>query len=207
MPPVSPIKFVNKIASCKLFNKYLYIPAKENPARFAGRMALVSALTKDTVNCYYYYTQSKNNERIPEDKRGFVASLDLMNGFINIVAQLTVGAWLDKHGAEWFDKFIDKKLNVNSTIKIAQKLTNKIKKKHPNISFKDVENTLRKEEMLSKAGKTAKWLKIGYSAVIMLIATQVIVKRIFTPLIATPLAEWYNKNILEKKKKHTVKKA
>lgn len=193
---------INKMTSSKLFQELLYKPAMENPAKFAGRMALLSALTKDAVNTYYYVTQSLNNDKIPEDKRGFVASLDLMNGILNVGLQFTIGAWLDKKAPDIFNSLIGKRLDKINTRKVAQALEGIIKKTHPNsgIGFEQIEKFLR-TKVLGSGGKATRWLNIGFTAAMMLIATQVISKRIFTPLLATPMAGWYKEHVLDKHKK------
>lgn len=193
--------FNNIILDSKILNG-LYRSAKENPAKFAARMALTSALTKDAVGCYYYVTQSLSNERIPEDKRNFVAAIDLMNGVLNIGLQFTVGAWLDKKSDVFFDSLVGKKLNEIDTRKIANKLTEIIKTTHPkeNMSLSQIEYFLSSKKILGPKGDISKFLKAGFGAAIMLIATQIITKRIFVPFLATPLAGWYKDKYMNKKK-------
>ncbi len=58
-------------------------------------IATVSCLTKDGTNCAYYVTQSLANERIPDDKRNFVAGLDLANGILNIITQLAFALYIN----------------------------------------------------------------------------------------------------------------
>ena len=112
--------FNDKVLDSKVLNKMVYAPAKENPAKFAAKMALFSALTKDAVGCYYYVTQSLDNEKIPEEKRKFVAALDLMNGILNVALQFTVGMWIDKKAPQWFDKTIGKSLDTDETVKLSK---------------------------------------------------------------------------------------
>ncbi len=68
----------------------------EHPVEYAAKMMVLSFITKDAVNCCLYTIQSMYNEKIPEDKRGFVAALDLVNGVINIVGQLVAAALVEK---------------------------------------------------------------------------------------------------------------
>ena len=49
----------------------------KEPAKFAAAMLVTSIISKDLVGCFIYTKQSLTNEKIPEEKRGFVASLDL----------------------------------------------------------------------------------------------------------------------------------
>ncbi|HNW25672.1 MAG TPA: hypothetical protein PLG15_05465 [Candidatus Gastranaerophilaceae bacterium] len=192
-PNIMPV--FNKLLDSKLLNK-MYKAAKDNPAKFAAQMALTSALTKDAVGCYYYVTQSLHNKKIPEENRNFVASIDLMNGILNVLLQFTVGSWLDKAAPKFFDNLMEKKLGTNKTRQIAKTLEEIINNKE--ITAVKIENFL-KNKMLGKGGKTAKWLKVGFSAVSMLVATQIITKRMIVPFLSTPLAGWAEKNIFKKK--------
>ena len=47
-----------------------------------------SVVAKDAVGCAMYVYQSLHNEKIPENRRGFVAALDLTNGGLMIASQL-----------------------------------------------------------------------------------------------------------------------
>lgn len=87
----------NKAIKGKWLSKRLE-DAVKNPASFATKMMMFSFVTKDAINCAIYTTQSATNEKIPEDKRPFVASLDFFNGIFNVVGQ--AGAYV------LFDKFL-----------------------------------------------------------------------------------------------------
>lgn len=195
-------KFFNdKVLDSKLFNKVVYNPAVKDPAKFAAKMALVSALTKDAVGCYYYVTQSLDNEKIPEEKRKFVAALDLMNGILNVALQFTVGMWIDKKAPKWFENTVGKKLDTDETVSLAKNIYNKLEKAKiiKEGKLADVENYLR-ESVLGPSGKATKWLKVGFSAAAVLVATQVITKRVIVPFLSTPLASWYKENFMDNKK-------
>lgn len=56
----------------KVFPNY----EKDN-AKFMSAIGVTSIVLKDGLGCYLYVKQSLNNEKIPEDKRKFVAALDL----------------------------------------------------------------------------------------------------------------------------------
>ena len=86
-------KFLDKAAQLKPIQKGLDL-AKKDPAKFATNMLLFSIVSKDAVGCYLYTTQSLNNKKIPEDKRKFVASMDLMNGILMVGGQTIVGKML-----------------------------------------------------------------------------------------------------------------
>lgn len=204
--------FNNNVLNRPLMNK-IYKYASENPASFVSKTALLSALTKDAIGCAFYYTQAKNNKKMPEEKRNFQAALDLMNGILNIGIQLTIGMWIDKNSQKWFDLLpISKSLQKENTEKLSDDMLNKINKKlkqmaektksaSTDLTFEQVDAHLRKKLMGAgkEAGEAAKWLKVGYSAAIMLIATQVIIKRMIVPFIATPMAGWVKEKFLDKK--------
>jgi len=204
--PPSNLNILNKITKSAVMEKYLYKAARENPAKFAGTMALVSALSKDAVNCYYYTTQSWNNEKIPEDKRDFVGSMDLINGILNVGLQFTVGSWVKNNNEKWFNKLMGKHLDTNKTSEVAQKLETIIKKNDPkaDISMEQIRNYLKTKKVLGINGAQMKWLKIGFSAFAVLIGTQIFTKRVLTPFFSPPIAGWFNKHVLDKKKSKKV---
>lgn len=208
--PVSPNKayklFNEKILDTKVMNK-MYKYASDNPDSFASKTALLSALTKDALGCYYYVNQSLHNDRIPEDKRNFVAALDLMNGILNIGIQLTVGLWIDNNSKKWFEKMhVGKELEKINTEKIAKKLKPivNLSNEAKDVSAEQIEKYLR-TKVLGKAGKATKWLKVGFAAAVMLTATQVVIKRMIVPFLSTPLASWYKAKYMDKKKPEPTK--
>ena len=73
------------------------------PAAIAT-VTTLSCISKDAVNCAYYVHQSLNNKRIPDDKRNFVAGLDLANGILNVVVQSVAAFWFTKNINKIFDK-------------------------------------------------------------------------------------------------------
>lgn len=118
----------------------------------AATIALLSTTTKDLVNCGYYTTQSLNNKKIPEEKRKFVAGIDLSNGILNVLSQLTIGMYIKNKTPAAFD-----------------------------FLFKN-----------SKMGKNAyNAAKGGFSLIVTLVVAQVLLKRILTPFIATPMAHYF----------------
>ena len=99
------IKAVNAVANSKLFKKL----NQPSIAGAASGIALASTMSKDIVATYYYVTQSAKNEKIPPEKRSFVAALDLGNGIMNVIGALAIGlpmkGWMEK----LFDSKIEKK--------------------------------------------------------------------------------------------------
>lgn len=159
--------------------KYLTNP-KASGAAVA--IATVSNVTKDGINCAYYVTQSLNNERIPEDQRKFVAGLDLANGILNVALQAVAGTAIGKEAEKFFDKRVAPKyFSEDAYKKMYQKIGSKLKY----------------EEFKGLMDKNKGFAKIGLSLIASLVGMQIVVKRIITPLIATPLASVF-KNQFEK---------
>ena len=163
------------------------------PARFisdpfavgaaAATLTLVSTTSKDAVNCYYYVTQSLKNEKIPEEKRKFVASLDLSNGILNIITQLALGVPVAKSIDKIFDKHIAPKHFDNNS------LIQNLKKSVDEDIF---ESCLKKNKKAAKA---------GLGALATLFVTQIVAKRIIVPFIATPMASVIKKKMEQKEAK------
>jgi len=172
-----------------LVNSLNYI-AKTKPAKYLtgpyapaaiATVTTLSCLTKDALNCVYYVTQSLNNKRIPDDKRNFVAGLDLANGILNIVTQSAAAFWFSKNVNKFFSKVIEPKyfpadLAKNYVTKYGMEPR----------SAKAVADSLK------AAGKG------GLTAFATLFITQVICKRVVVPLIATPMATYFKKKFDKK---------
>lgn len=165
-----------------IFNTWLFrkwIP--EDPTKGAAGLALASTITKDAVNCYYYTTQSYKNKEIPEDKRKFVAANDLSNGFYNVVVPIVTAKQITNAGTKTFDKYFAKYFDNNA----AKLLYEKLNSVGYNCGLKDVEKVLTKTSK-----KTA---KAGLEVLFALVLSQIVCKRIITPLFATPTADHVKK--------------
>lgn len=136
---------INNVANSSFMKKAF----SERAGEMAATIALASTTTKDAVNCYYYTYQSLHNEKIPEEKRKFVAAIDFSNGILNVVSQLTIGAYIKNQLPQLFDKW-----------------------------FKNT----------SLTGGTLKAAKNGFVVLGTLIFAQIILKRVLTPFLATPIA-------------------
>lgn len=152
-----------------------------------AQVALWSNLTKDATNCYYYVTQSLNNKKIPEDKRKFVAGLDLSNGILNVITQFVLGNIVIDWSDKVFDKHIEPKFYGKDTI-------NKIQKKSLKYNSLDT---------LVDAIKQNKGIaKTGMKVIATVAATQILCKRVIVPLFATPLASYFRKEFEKRDKKN-----
>lgn len=143
----------------------------------ATTVVVVSLLSKDLVNCAYYVYQSLNNERIPEEKRKFVAAMDLANGIMNVAVQLIAAAPIKALGEKIYDKYLEKRL-FNAMEK----------SRLQNVATQNGKNFVE-QAVFDKAFKlNNKTAKAGFVAVVVLLGLQTFVKRVITPSIATPMA-------------------
>lgn len=214
-------------AAGRAFERFAKIPliAKNieegRVASIAARLMLYSIVSKDLVGCAIYTTQSLNNKEIPEEKRKFVAALDLMNGLIMVGGQLLAGLLIEKTLIpKWFGKIYSGTLkNKNTGIEtpllaseaknarllpdnIYSKVIKHIKKK--GIKGIDADSVKRIANAVIKdigPGST-KFSAIGGGFTIALIAltTNAFVKRTLAPLFATPAAAWFKDKFMDDKK-------
>ena len=172
-PVISGRNLYNNLFKTKFMKKWL----PDNPTKAAATLALVSTVTKDALNCYYYTTQSYHNKKIPEDKRTFVASIDLSNGFVNVLVPILSKPLIEKGSDHIFNKYFARLFNKQS----AESMYNKLRAQNIDCDLQSVENIL---------GKTSsKWARAGFAVIATLVASQIICKRVITPSVATPLAD------------------
>ena len=153
---------------------------RKNPARAIAIAAITSVAVKDGVGCAMYVTQSLNNKKIPDDKRKFVAALDLTNGVLMIAAQIGMffgmRAINKKLFNSWFSSSFSK--NAKKTIATQWRMLQKKAGKVPD----------RKHDIYKKLNKYENNALNIFSFVSELAAATIIGKRVIVPLIATPLA-------------------
>lgn len=163
---------------------------KTNAAWIAG-LGVFSVILKDGFGCYLYVTQSLNNKKIPEDKRKFVAALDLANGGLMILLQILMTYTISKKAFQekMFNKLFGKMFN-RQTSKSIQAIMEQ--KDHLKGKVKGNQDFHRAFESYKDASIAA------FGSLTALIAATTIGKRILTPFIATPLAdktkEWMCRN-------------
>lgn len=221
---------VGKVFEYATKNKFIAKSLEQGynePAKFAAKMFIVSIVTKDLVGCYYYTTQSLNNKRIPEEKRKFVAALDLMQGIINVGGQILIGTFID---SKWTPKLLSKYTGViknkttgeeryvnpssplasdniiGVTKKVLFQKADEIKAKYgvdvSKLTPLEVNNI--GEHIIGRIGRGSKRFKAfeaGFGIFIAAIATTALTKRALNPLISTPLAGWFKENYFDKKAK------
>lgn len=181
-------KVLDKTAQLKPIQKGIEL-GKKDPTKFATNMLLFSIVSKDAVGCYLYTTQSLNNKKIPEEKRKFVASMDLMNGILMVGGQTIVGKLLvDKFMIPKFESHFTKKTLSNSNI--SKTVTETIAKNADKLKEMGVDGKkLNIESIAQTVAKTSKapFIK-GLGILTTAIATTAIIKRTVVPLLSTPLA-------------------
>lgn len=191
MRPVSGIeKFagsgLSAVAKLKPMTRLLEKGYK-NPEAFAVTMLVTSLVSKDAVNCYYYVTQSLHNEKIPEDKRKFVAALDGMNGVMNVVGQILITMLAEKALSKYvFNKLIASKLDDDTLAVHAKKIVESSAQK---LDIEKVKAALLKKN--NSVSTRYKGLETGLRVLLGFLMTAAFAKRVLTPLIATPLAGWF----------------
>ena len=140
-----------------------------------------SIVLKDGYGCYLYVKQSLHNDKIPEDKRKFVAALDLTNGGLMILTQLGMYFTISRPAVQ------KKMFNVlfGKTFSRAAKKSNmeilshqdKINGKVPGKKFHTAYNQIEKD------------MNAVFGHLVGLAASTIVAKRIIVPFIATPLAD------------------
>lgn len=194
----------NYTATRKWCAKTLNFAAKD-PEKYAILMVMASIVSKDIVGCIFYTTQSLNNKKIPEDKRGFVASVDLMNGAVMVVGQVLAGIGFEKIlGKTLFDKLIAKKLDNDVLKAHAKKLMEKTKQAGQNLKLEDIHKELIKQ--YGSESNKFKAMKGGLGLLIAYFATTALTKRMIAPLLSTPMASWFTDNFINKPKNSEAEK-
>lgn len=153
----------------------------KNPEKALALTTVGSIVVKDGIGCYKYVTQSLNNKKIPEERRGFVAALDLTNGVLMIAAQIAMFAAMRKFSGPIFEKLFKKSFNPNAT----RDLVSKIRMEQ----FKSGENAMRKIEIMKEHYKVKENALGLFKFIADIAAATIVGKRIIVPFIATPLAK------------------
>ena len=171
------------------FMNYGYDKFGYNTRSFIDGIGILSIILKDGVGCYLYVTQSLNNKSIPEDKRKFVAALDLTNGGLMIAAQIIMHKTISSKivQSKMFNGLFGKQFDRNTS-----KMLHSILKRTD--KFKDVSQQRVSEVLAQYKGDACD----AFGSLTSLIAATTVGKRIIVPFIATPLAskaeEWMNRN-------------
>lgn len=151
-----------------------------NNLRFIAGVGILSIILKDGFGCYLYVKQSLNNKKIPEDKRKFVAALDLTNGGLMILSQLLAFKTISnpKIQEKLFGWLFGK--HFNSAAKKSYETILKAKDKFTKMSAKDFEAGFESFKKNTKG---------TFGILTSLVAATILAKRVIVPFIATPLAD------------------
>ncbi len=162
---------------------------------------IASLLGKDTIGCYMYVRQSLNNEKIPEEKRSFVAALDLTNGGLMILSQLITYITLSRPAVQnkLFGKFFDKVFDTKTVKNLITTIRNETRINGNSGKVTKVEKAIVNAEI----EKVKKTVKDVFGFITSLIASTTIAKRIIVPFLATPMADWAQEKFIDKGKKKT----
>ncbi len=175
-----PQKTIKWLSDTKWMKNKVFPNYEINDAKFMSAIGVTSIVLKDGLGCYLYVKQSLNNDKIPEDKRKFVAALDLANGGLMIVMQLLMFFTISNRKVQ--DKIFNKLFGKNFTRSAQKALQAKLKKL-------DKLNEMTGKEFHKAREADKKGLKNAFSYLTSLAAATLIAKRIIVPFIATPLAD------------------
>lgn len=153
---------------------------QENPEGALAATTVTSIVIKDGIGCYKYVTQSLNNKEIPEDKRAFVASMDLTNGSLMIGTQIAMFYLMRKYSAPMFNKLFKKSFNPKAKRDMLTWLRMEAKKLGQAQPKKNVVEKIFEEKRKEGLDLFKFIFDVGIATIIG--------KRIITPFIATPLA-------------------
>lgn len=158
-----------------------------SPEKALAVTTLASILGKDSIGCYMYVKQSLNNEKIPEEKRSFVAALDLTNGGLMILSQLLMFCTISnpKVQNKLFGKAFNKIFSED-----AKKMYAKAMRKNADFKPKT------KEELYKSFDSVKKHTADMFSFLTALAASSIIAKRVLVPFVATPLAGWAQEKMI-----------
>lgn len=173
-------KAIKLLANSKLMKNKVFPNYEIDNAKFMSMIGVTSIVLKDGLGCYLYVKQSLNNDKIPEDKRKFVAALDLANGGLMIAMQLLMFFTISNKKVQ--NKIFNKLFGKTFTRSAEKALKAKLNK-----TDKLKEMTGKEFHYAREADK--KGLKNAFSYLISLAAATLIAKRIIVPFIATPLAD------------------
>lgn len=179
-PLEKPIAWLLKKGSDTRLAKHAGDKVFANDRKFIDGLGVASIIAKDGLGCYLYVTQSLNNKEIPDDKRKFVAALDLTNGVLMIAFQLLMFFTVSHKVCQtkMFDKFFGKMFD-----RPIQKTYRAITKKEP--MFKDVGDMQFSEDFI----KIRNNVKDAFGGLTSLAAATIVGKRMLVPFVATPLAD------------------
>ena len=176
----------------RVFVKKAGVHVKNNNRKYIDGLGVASIVAKDGLGCYLYVTQSMNNKDIPDDKRKFVAALDLTNGLLMIGFQILMFFTVSNKVCQtkMFDKVFGKMFN-----RPVKKLYQSIIKTKP--GHEHLDDIKYSQDFNDFRGK----VKDAFGGFTSLIAATIVGKRMLVPFIATPLAGKVEKKMAQMSEK------
>lgn len=205
-------KFCNKFAELKPVKHFMESSIKD-PAKTTAWMLLISIISKDAINCGLYTYQSWNNEKIPKDKRKFVALGDLINGLVMVGGQLLAGFVIDKTLVpkiqSRFTGTVKDSNNKEVTAKDSKATSRIFHSDNIRANLYEVlgeksinPKEVKIDELVEKVAKKTKAPFIsGLGIILTTLFTTALIKRTVAPLISTPLAGLVNDKFVKGKEK------
>ena len=178
-------KAVKWLSNTKLMKNKVFPNYEIDNAKFMSMIGVTSIVLKDGLGCYLYVKQSLNNKKIPEDKRKFVAALDLANGGLMVGMQLLTFFTISNRKVQ--DKIFNKLFGKNFTraadkaMKAALQKSDKLK----NITGQEFHYAREADK---------KGLKNAFSYLTSLAASTLLAKRVIVPSLADKTEAWMNRN-------------
>lgn|SRR5574344_69449 len=185
-----PLRWVSERKVIKNAGNKVY----DNNRKYIDFLGVMSIILKDGLGCYLYVTQSLHNKDIPDDKRKFVASLDLTNGLLMILMQLAMFFTVSHKvcQSKMFDKFFGKMFDRPIKKTYQQLIKNKP-------GYEDM-NGIKFTQEFEKIREN---VKDAFGGITSLAAATIVGKRMIVPFIATPLAGKVEKKMDKKNSKNT----
>ncbi len=185
-----PVNWLGKtdLVKNKLGRKY-----QLNDDNVITAVGVASVVAKDGINCGLYTYQSLNNQSIPEDKRPFVAALDLTNGILMMSTQIAMTIGFTKFQNKLFAKTLGKYFN-RSAAKGYQSVLSKTNE------FKRIGG----DEFRPAFDKYKGTVVSAFTQITGLALSTVVAKRMIVPFLSTPLADSAKKWMMKDEKKPVV---
>ena len=178
-------KIIGKVTKFKPLQKCCNYFRKE-PEKAIAYSTIASVVGKDGIGCYMYVNQSLNNKKIPEDKRKFVAALDLTNGILMIAAQLGLFFAMRKFNEPLFNKIFQK--SFDKAGQVFKTIATQIRKQQKSAGVPPSQIS-RKITIKKDYDKIRKDCLDTFKFITELAAATILAKRVVVPFIATPLAQ------------------
>lgn len=180
-------KPVNWLGRTNLVKNKLGKQYQLNNDKLITGVGVFSVVAKDGVNCALYTTQSLHNENIPEDKRPFVAALDLTNGILMMTTQVAMTIGFAKIQNKMFNKTFGKYFD-RAAAKGYQRILSKTN------DFKGIGG----DQFHPAFDKYKGTVTSAFNQITSLAVATIVAKRMIVPFLSTPLADTAKKWMMKK---------